>query len=48
MADHQRMLNRAQAKRKAATYLRKTIEPKYQHNIPGGPWTPGYDVTKWR
>ena len=52
MGDHQRMLNRAQAKRKAkaaaASALRKSRRPIADYNIPGGQGTSGYDVTKWR
>ena len=47
MDDHQRMLDRAQARKAAAAKLRKSKQPKAVQGMPGGPWTPGYDVTKW-
>jgi len=47
MSDHQRMLNRAQAKRKAAALLRKKNN-QADYNIPGGQGTKGFVPSKWR
>lgn len=48
MDDHQRMLNRAQARKKAAASLIKAKQPKAKQGLPGGPDTPGVNYNLWR